>query len=295
MRCARVSHNRDVPERIARFTLVLRALRLRSALLALVAVGACLATNAHATADAPPRTVRVLFVGNSYIYTNALPSVVSVVAQTRGILLIPGMLAQPDFALEDHIVTGAYQRMLESEDWDWVVLQQGPSSLPENRAHLRTWAGIAAEAAHARGIQVALMSAWPALGNAHTWLNAELSYREAAVAAHGCVLPVATAWRFVRAALPAMPLYQVDGLHPVPEGTLLAALTIVRGMFARTDPPGPPDMEGELDDPQWRNALPQTAALDRYARDAVREAVPACAFAKSPPAARDKSLRAGRH
>ena len=106
-----MSHNRDVPGVPARFVDALRIARsanLRRALLAFGVVMACLAPNAHATVDAQPRTVRVLFVGNSYTYTNALPYVVSVVAQTRGILLVPGMLAQPDFALEDHIVTGAY-------------------------------------------------------------------------------------------------------------------------------------------------------------------------------------------
>ncbi|HET9484923.1 MAG TPA: hypothetical protein VFO79_13270, partial [Xanthomonadales bacterium] len=201
-----------------------------------------------------PRPLRVLFVGNSYTYTNALPQVVALVAESRGLAMSAGMLAEPDFALEDHIVTGAYDAMLE-RGWDWVVLQQGPSSLPQNRLHLRVWSERAAASARARGIRVALMSAWPALGNIRTWTDAELSYHLAAVAAQACVLPVATAWRLARATQFQPDLYDGDLLHPSRTGTLLAALVAARALVPGVHKPGALDIGIAFDDPYWGEAV----------------------------------------
>lgn len=242
----------------------------------LCAVLALLALPATAAEPAP---LRVLFVGNSYTYTNDLPLVVAQVAAARGILIVPTMLAEPDFALEDHIVTGLYDSVLESDPYDWVVLQQGPSSLPQNQVYLRTWAVRAAASAHAHGIRVALMAAWPALDNAYTSLNAELSYRNAAIASGGCSLPVATAWRLVREQRPDLSLYQRDRLHPTPEGTLLAALVIVRGMLYQAPNSGAPDLENILEDAGWRAALREAPALDAIAMRTVWAEPARCQFA----------------
>lgn len=241
--------------------------------LALLLATAAVADDDKRARDAGP--LRVLFVGNSYTYTHAMPVVVSMVAQASGVLVLPGMLAQPDYSLEDHIVTGAYDAMLE-RGWDWVVLQQGPSSLPASREHLRTWSLRAAESARERGIRVALMSAWPALGNAHTWANAETSYRLAAEAARACVAPVAAAWRHARERHPDIGLYQRDRLHPEPAGTLLAALVIVRALTGRAPKPGALDLETELDEPAWGAASSRMTALSKLAALAVAESTPRC-------------------
>src|SRR5689334_10005246 len=91
-------------------------------LFAIVLFAAIAAIPCAVFAKGEPRPLRVLFVGNSYTYVNDLPFVVAVVAASRGIEIDYGMLAEPNYALEDHIVTGAYDMKL-AEGWDWVVLQ----------------------------------------------------------------------------------------------------------------------------------------------------------------------------
>lgn len=269
--------------------------RARPSPFAIVALLVALAAPAAAGAKGEPpgeRPLRVLFVGNSYTYVNDLPWVVAIVAAARGIDVEVGMLAEPNFALEDHIRTGAYDRKL-AEGWDWVVLQQGPSSLPENRENLRFWSVRAATSARERGTRVVLFSAWPARGNAFTWLDAEESYQLAARAAGGCIAPVAAAWRHARAANPQVDLYSPDDLHASVDGTLLAAHVMVRAFIQQRFAPQPPDMRDAIEDPAWRFALARSDALDAFARRAVEDTEPRCNFAKHfvPVHARERDLR----
>lgn len=252
----------------------------RSILIALWLLTAC-APAAFARGDRPRSNeppLRVLFVGNSYIYSHDMPHIVALVAASRGIEIIPGSLTKPNYAIEDHLATNEYQAKLD-EGWDWVILQQGPSSLPANRENLRVWSLRAALMARSRGIKVALMSAWPALPNSHTWIDAELSYHLAGIASQSCVLPVATAWRIAMQADPALRLHDQDELHPVRQGTLLAALVIVRGLTKRPYTPGPA-ADAMIEDPAWRHAVARAARLDEAATAAIIEETVQCFRAK---------------
>ena len=45
-------------------------------------------------------------------------------------------IAYQDYELDDHFAQGDALRALNDEEWDFVVMQQGPSALPESRARL---------------------------------------------------------------------------------------------------------------------------------------------------------------
>ncbi len=233
----------------------------------------------HAKDPYAASPLRVLFVGNSYLYVNDLPAAVERVAASRGIAVNAQMLAQPNFAIEDHIRNGSYAQAI-ALGWDWVVLQQGPSTLPQNQQNLRIWAGRAAREARLTGAKVALMSAWPAVVNATTSIAAEESYRAAAIDARACVFPVATAWRVSRSELPLIELYDADGLHAAKAGTLLAALVIARGLL-----PGPyqstaPPLQAHFPAPEWSMAVRESAALDLLANQSDQSEFARCRLDK---------------
>ena len=50
------------------------------------------------------------------------------------------VVASPDFSLEDHWQNGEARRAIARGRWDFIVLQQGPSALPESRSLLVTYA-----------------------------------------------------------------------------------------------------------------------------------------------------------
>lgn len=201
-------------------------------------------------ADAEP--LRVLFVGNSHTYTNDLPRAVAALAAQRGVEIDATTHAEPGYSLGDHLDGPRLRRMLQ-RDWDWVVLQQGTSSLPESRLDLvastRTiadllhgsagsaltaasaTAGQDAPATRPRAPRIALISIWPQRRHRDASLAAEASYRAAAEAVQGCVFPAATAWRLAQQASGAPRLYQPDQLHATRAGTVLMALTLLPGLI----------------------------------------------------------------
>ena len=83
-----------------------------------------------------PRPPRVLFVGNSLTCVNDLPAMVARISASIGAPLETHSIVAPNYGLEDHWNDGIVQGLLTRERWDVVVLQQGPSSLPESGTNL---------------------------------------------------------------------------------------------------------------------------------------------------------------
>ncbi len=218
-------------------------------------------------ASEPQRPPRVLFVGNSYLYTNDLPGTVQALAAARGVAIETTMRAEPDYSLLDHLRSRRFAAALE-EPWDWVVLQQGPSALPESRRELIDAARLIAARFKDKPTRLALMSAWPAQRNVAMSPQAEASYRDAATAIDACVLPVAAAWRILRAHANAPSLYQRDRLHPTSIGTLLSAMTVMRGLLGVE-----PALGGPAKDTEGAGLFP---VLDAAAQEAQSQEARRC-------------------
>jgi hypothetical protein len=119
--------------------------------------------------------------------------------------------------------------MLAQEHWDYVVLQQGPSSRPESQAQLREWATRWANEARAHAATPALYMVWPFQGQSNGFKLVAQSYRQAAIASQSRLFPVGEGWeRALRDH--SVRLYQSDKLHPTKAGSYLAALVITNGL-----------------------------------------------------------------
>ena len=78
--------------------------------------------------------IRILFIGNSLTFVNDLPSRVAELASTPALTVECEMVAFSDYSLADHWDRGDALRAIRRGGWTFVVLQQGPSALPESRA-----------------------------------------------------------------------------------------------------------------------------------------------------------------
>ena len=176
----------------------------------------------------------MLFIGNSLTYYNDLPIMVQGLADVAGgDSLIIGMVAGPDMALVDHWKTGDAQKAIASRHWDYVVLQQGPSSTAINRDSLRLLTGMFAPLIRNAGGKAVLFSAWPAMDRRQDFARAAESYRLAAEDVGGLYAPVANAWVEAWNRDATLQLY-ADGLHGNTAGSYLAALVIYSRIFGRS-------------------------------------------------------------
>lgn len=173
------------------------------------------------------RHYRVLFIGNSLTYFNNLPGTLSQLASSAGDSIEVATVARPNFALIDHAngLSNAVQ-VIRSSRWDFVILQQGPTSLPINRDTLILATITLDPDIRASGARSAQMMTWPEAGRQADFDAVRLSSERAAQAVDGVFLPVGEAWRTAWASDPSIPLYGPDGFHPAPLGTYLAALVI---------------------------------------------------------------------
>lgn len=207
--------------------------RLLPARLALACLALAGAPRVEAATAAAPPPRRVLFVGNSLTRTNDLPAVVRALAAADGLELEVAAVVRDGFSLADHRAAGVALERVAAGGWDVVVLQQGPSALPESRVELLREAEIFARAIRAAGARPALFMVWPSRERAFDLPRVVESYRLAAAASDALLAPAGEAWRLALRRSGAPTLWGRDGLHPTPAGTYLAALTVYGALTGR--------------------------------------------------------------
>jgi hypothetical protein len=189
----------------------------------------------------PSKSLRVLFIGNSLTSTNDLPLVVQALAKAggKGKRMYVEAVTAGGANLEDLWNSGEAPRAISSRRWNVVVLQQGPSSLPESRVHLRAWTKTYAELIRRVGGRPALYMVWPGLERDAFFDDVRESYSLAAYDVNGIFLPAGEAFRAAWRRDPTAPLYASDDFHPSVAGTYAAALSIY-GILYRRAPQGLP-------------------------------------------------------
>ena len=200
-------------------------------LLGALAIAAALGLGGSTAEAQPPSSLRVLFLGNSLTATNDLPAAVARIAQRAGRRLEYRTIAPGGYALEDHWNQGEARAVLAGGRWDVVVMQQGPSALPESQANLREWAARWAAEARARGTRPALLTVWPESYRRSALTEVIASYRRAAAGAKAELLPGGDAWRRAWHCTRGTALYGPDGFHPSELGTYTAALVVYGRLF----------------------------------------------------------------
>jgi hypothetical protein len=176
---------------------------------------------------------RVLFIGNSLTYSNDLPAMVETLANASGENLEVSSVTYGGYALEDHWVSGDARDAVRSGGNDRVILQQGPSALPESRVNLRQYAALwDAEIRRYGGIP-GLYAVWPEEYRIEVFPDVTESYLAAARDIGGYFFPAGETWQETWRISPDAPLYDGDRFHPAVAGTYAAAVAIVSVLTQR--------------------------------------------------------------
>lgn len=232
-----------------------------------VIVAAAVLANCSSSPVAPASAgesagTRVLFIGNSLTEANGLPAMLEELSRRARMPISTASVVVGGFSLEDHWNQGTAQRRIAEGGWSIVVLQQGPSSLPESQVGLRQWTRRFDAVIRASGARTALYMVWPESNRRDAFDMVSQSYARAAEDVTGMLMPVGEAWRAAWRRDPAVPLYGPDGFHPTPTATYLAAVVIYQQITGRSPVGLPAGTEMSAD----RALLLQQAAQEANAQ-----------------------------
>lgn len=193
------------------------------------AVAACLSvTEPSPIPKLPEGGHHVLFIGNSLTYTNDLPGTVAALATSVGDTIRTASVALPNFAVIDHALgLSKAVDVIKSQPWEFVILQQGPTTTAVNRDTLIIATKALDPIVKSAGGRTAQFMSWPQSNAVNLFPLVRATSQAAAGAVEGGLfIPAGEAWRVALERDATLPLYGADGYHPAPLGTYLAALII---------------------------------------------------------------------
>jgi hypothetical protein len=222
----------------------------------MAAAVAALAVVLPAGACSHARTSHILFVGNSFTFSNG-----GIDQQLAA--LAPGTeverVAVGGATLASHVQAGDAAAAIVRGGWDAVVLQdqsQTPVVAPDTFA---SGAATLDQVARSVGARTVLLATWERPDSAAAGVTTDAlaaAYSREAARLHATVAPAGRAFALWRVRHPDVALTSRDG-HPTPAGTYLAA-AVVYGVVFNTSPAGNPHTGPG--DPRVGAELQQTAA-----------------------------------
>jgi len=191
---------------------------------------------------APPKyskTMRILFIGNSYTAANDLPRMLTGLMAVKRIRLETRRVTPGGCTLEMHWKGDDARNAIAEGPWDYVVIQE-QSQMPAMRpAVTLKYAALLADMVRKVGAQPVFYLTWARKKKPRMQKLLTATYMKAGIASKALVAPVGIAWENALKENPNLPLHAADGSHPTTQGTYLAACTFFATILRR-DPTGLP-------------------------------------------------------
>jgi len=176
----------------------------------------------------PNADYQLLFIGNSLTIENNLPLLVKNRGKEMGLSISCTTEVGPGFGLEDHWNIGLIQSQISSNFYDYVIIQQGPSSQAYGRDSLIEYGGRIAQLCSTIDTQLAYFMVWPSLTYYETFDSVITNYTDAANINIAINCNVGQIWKHHMEGSSDFPYYGTYGFHPSLEGSKLAARIIIQ-------------------------------------------------------------------
>lgn len=187
----------------------------------------------------PPRTaLRVLFIGNSHTFVNDVPGLVAALASRIGCRIDAKSVVAGGQTLEGHWNAAEARGLIESEWWDFVVLQEQSTRPVIQPEAYRRFATLFCDLARRDAVPLLYLG----------WAREDAAPAQDALTARAIdvtkaskdveVCPVGEAWRTVREERPGIGLF-TDGNHASQTGGYLTAC-VFHAVLHRESPVGLP-------------------------------------------------------
>lgn len=177
----------------------------------------------------------ILFIGNSLTYSNNLPRLVGLHAATKGVIVNTEMVAKANYAIVDHWADGQVQRLIKSQEFDFVVIQQGPSSQQNGYDMLVNDGAQYAQLCEENSSKLAYFMVWPSIAYYYSFDGVIRNYTAGAHENNAILIPVGSIWKQYIDATGDYSYYGSDGFHPSSTGSQKAAEIIVETLLLTSD------------------------------------------------------------
>lgn len=177
---------------------------------------------------------KVLFIGNSHTHFNSgLATHVEAFASSFAIDAVSQMSAPGGFTLEDHLTYEPTMTMINSEEWDAIVLQENTlraASEPELMLEsVEEFQAVFQNSSAA----IYLFQTWPYQSHPEMLSQLHHAYNDARIQSGFILVSVGNHWNTF-SATHTLNLYNDDGIHPNTMGTYLTAGLFFKKIFGVT-------------------------------------------------------------
>lgn len=197
---------------------------------------------------------KVLFIGNSYTYSNNLPQLITDIALSKSDTVVYDTSTPGGYTFQMHCTNSATWQKIRSQKWDVVVLQaqsQEPSFSPSQvLTQTYPYAKQLCDSIRASSVCTEIMffmtwgrkngdmsycSAYPQVCT-YNGMQARLreSYMQFKDSNMASVAPVGVAWKNFISGYPLIDLYTPDESHPSLHGSYLTACVFYSSIFKKT-------------------------------------------------------------
>lgn len=194
---------------------------------------ACICFFGQTESQSKKTEFNILFIGNSLTYSNNLPQLVKKQAKQHSVTVKTKMVAKPNYAISDHWDEGEVQKLISSKTYNFVVIQQGPSSQQDGRKLLIDYGKKYRALCKNNNAKLVYFMVWPPINHPERFDGVINNHRYAAKINNALLCPVGAVWKKHFSATNNYDYYSTDGFHPSKKGSEAAAKVIVEYLFPK--------------------------------------------------------------
>lgn len=232
------------------------------------------------------RTLKVLFIGNSYLYYNSAPEIFSAMAKEKfpNRKVITKLISDGGMTLARHYQEGRALSEIRSGNWDYVILQEqselGSGVFVNNRKFFGKpdfffeYAKKFNREIKKAGAKTLFLHTWAhrSVPSNQKYLNYAYSKISKELAA--TMIPAGLTWQFLNSTSD-LKLFEKDGSHPSALGSYLVAASIFTTLF-ETSPIGlPSELNGHTLNAKGKRSLLESnlVSLDSDSASQIQRSV----------------------
>ncbi len=175
--------------------------------------------------------MRVLFIGNSYNYSNNLPQILQDLANAAGKSLSASMVTSGDKTLEWHWYNPHTLQAIDNGPWDFIALQDHSLRAVEEPDKLHGAVKKLAARIHKANATPVLFITWARRHIPEMQDDVTQTYLHAAREIGARVAPVGPTWQRALSSFPELSLHIDDHSHPNLLGSYLTACVFYATLF----------------------------------------------------------------